>query len=54
MYSAHKLNNQGENIYLDVLFSQFRTSLLFHLLGIAKKLRNETQFIKLITDRFRI
>ena len=30
MYSAYKLNKQGDNISLDVLFSQFGTSVLFH------------------------
>ena len=31
MYSAYKLNKQGDNICLDVLVSQFGTSLLFHV-----------------------
>ena len=32
MYCAYKLNKQGDNIYsLDVLLSQFGTSLLFHV-----------------------
>ena len=31
MYSAYKLNKQGDNIYLDVLLSQFGNSLLFHV-----------------------
>ena len=32
MYFAYKLNKQGDNIYsLDVLLSQFGTSLLFHV-----------------------
>ena len=31
MYSAYKLNKQGDNISLDVLLSLFRTSLLFHV-----------------------
>ena len=29
MYSAYKLNNQGDNIQLDILLSQFGTSLFF-------------------------
>ena len=31
MYSAHKLNKQGDDISLDILLSQFGTSLLFHV-----------------------
>ena len=31
MYSAQKLNKQGDNIQLDVLLSQFGTSQLFHV-----------------------
>ena len=31
MYSAWKLNKQGDNIKIDVLLSQFGTSLLFHV-----------------------
>ena len=31
MYSAHKLNKQGDDISLDILLSQFGTSLLFHM-----------------------
>ena len=31
MYSAYKLNKQGDNINLDVLLSQFGTNLLFHV-----------------------
>ena len=31
MYSAYKLNKQGDNIQLDVLLSQYETSLLFHV-----------------------
>ena len=31
MYSAYKLNKQGDNIQLDVLLSLFGTSLLFHV-----------------------
>ena len=31
MYSAYKLNKQGDNISLDVLLSLFITNLLFHV-----------------------
>ena len=31
MYSAYKLNEQGDNIHPDVLLSQFGTSPLFHV-----------------------
>ena len=32
MYSAYKLNKQGDDIRLDILLSWFGTSLLFHVL----------------------
>ena len=31
MYSAYRLNKQGDKYSLDVLLSQFGTSLLFHI-----------------------
>ena len=32
MYSAYKLNKQGDSISFDVLLTRFGTSLLFHVL----------------------
>ena len=43
MYSAYKLNKQGDNIQPDVLLSQFGTSLLFYV-WVLTSIRPENRF----------